>query len=272
MVREKLAEGMVGLMSEQVHNVALSQIDVDWDWNCRTNIDEKSVATLTLSLEEHGQEQPVVLRETGGGRYFLVSGFRRMRAAMNLKWEFINAFVRELSEYEARMANWRENGEREQLSFWEEVMFVKNTFPDEIKISQIQKDMGKNYDWCRARRQIWNLPDSLIDLARRGIYLARDINDLLKRDPVQQEAAARAAALAEKRGENAKGIRKGSLTRRHVQGRKNMARMMNIIEQKSLSSDPRVHDILLWASGDLTCAELAGRLKVDEQIFRTIEE
>jgi ParB/RepB/Spo0J family partition protein len=227
-------------MSEQVHKVALSQIDVDWEWNCRRGIDDKSVSTLELSLEEHGQETPVVLRETGGGRYFLVCGFRRMKAAQNLGWEFINAFVREMNDYEARIANWRENGDRKQLSFWDEAVWMKNTFPAEIKISQIQKDMGRNYDWCRARRQIWSLPKALVDLVKEGVLGAKDVGELLRRDKVQQQAAARAATLAKKRGEDPKNIKKGTLTRRHVQGRKNMARMMNIVEQHSLSSDPRV--------------------------------
>jgi len=259
-------------VSEQVHSIPISQIMVDWEWNCRKDVTDESVADLVLSLNEHGQEQPVVVRDLGGGTYSLVSGFRRMRAATKLLWENIDCFVREMSEYEARLANWRENGDRKQLTFWEEVMFMKNTFGDDIRMADIQKEMGRNYDWVRPRRQIWDLPKTLIDLAEAGVFTARNINELLKRDPVQQEAAAKQAELAQKRGEAKKDIRKRSMTRRHVQGRKNMARMMNIIESQSLCSDHRVHDILLWASGDLTCAELASRLKVDTTMFKAIEE
>lgn len=258
-------------MPEQVHSIPISQIDADFEWNSRKGITTESVSSLALSITEHGLEIPVVVRETGD-RYSLVSGFRRFMACTLNNMESMPAFVRELTEYEAKVANWRENGEREQLSLWDEIMFIQDVFPEESTMSDIQKALTKTYDWVRPRRQIWNLPKIIIDLTEQGVYSGKNINELLKRAPVQQEVAAKEALAAQQRGESPKGIRKGSMTRRHVQGRKNMNMMMNIVEQQSLSSDPRIHDLLLWASGDLTVKELAGRLKVDVNVFKNIEE
>ena len=240
--------------------------------NSRRNITEESVQSLVLSIKENGLDTPVVVRETGDGHYSLVVGFRRFKAILYLKKEFIPVFVRDLTDHEARLANFRENGERKDLSFWEEVLFVRNTFAEKVSVSDIQRALNKPYGWVRPRRQIWKLPNTIISLVEEGVYSARNIDELLKRDPMQQRIAGKQAEIAQKRGETPKEIRKGSMIRRHVQGRKNMSRMMNIVEEESLSSDPRIHQILLWACGDLTKDELAAKLKVDVSLFLAIEE
>jgi len=258
-------------MSEQSHDVPMDQIDADFEWNSRKGITDESVQSLVQSIKDNDLETPVVVRPVGD-RYSLVNGFRRFRAFLCLKDDFIPAFVREMNDHEAKLANFRENGERKDLSFWEEVLFVRSTFDEDVSMSNIQRDLNKPYDWVRPRRQIWVLPETLIKLAEEGVYSARNIGELLKRDPVQQKVAAKSADIAQKRGENSKHIRKRSMIRRHVQGRKNMSQMMNVIEEKQLSSDPRIHVFLLWACGDLTKVELAAKLKVDVDVFAVIEE
>lgn len=47
----------------------------------RTNFDEETIATLAASIREVGILQPVVARRSGGGRYELIAGERRLRAA-----------------------------------------------------------------------------------------------------------------------------------------------------------------------------------------------
>jgi len=261
-------------MSEQIHDIDLDQIDADFEWNSRKDITDESVQSLIQSIKDNGLETPVVVRQTEDylGRYTLVTGFRRFRAFLLLNKDYISAYIRDMDGYEAQLANFRENSERKDLSFWEEVLFVRSTFSKDASMSDIQRDLNKPYDWVRPRRQIWNLPDTLIKLAEEGVFNARNIGELLKRDPVQQKVAAKAADIANNRGEKPKEIRKRSMIRRHVQGRKNMSLMMNIIEENSLSSDPRIHTFLLWACGDLTNKELASRLKVDVSMFLAIEE
>lgn len=258
-------------MSEPIVEIPIESISVDWDWNSRKGITKDSVAALALSIEEEGLEVPVVVRPDGDG-YSLVCGFRRIKAFMVLGKPTIPCFIREMTDYEARLANFRENGEREQLTFWEEIMFVKNTFPKTCGMGEIQKEMNKTYDWLRPRRQIWDLPQIIIDYTEEGIFTAHNVNELLKRDPAQQEAAARAAEKARRRGESPRGVRKTTLIRRHVQGRKNMSRMMNIVADNSLCSDPRLNDLLLWAMGDIDKEELAARLEVRPELFLAIEE
>ena len=259
-------------MSEQVRDIPIELIDADYQWNCRKGITEESVGDLYLSIKEHGMEVPVVLRETPGGRYSLVSGFRRFKVAQMLGRQVVASFVREMDEYMAKLANWRENGDRESLSFYDECIFIKETFDATVTIGDIQKALNKNYHWARPRRQLWELPETIVNLVKEGVYTARDVSELLKKDPAQQITAAKAAEEAQKRGEDKKGTRKASLKVKRVRGRKQVSRLMNIIADKALTKDPAVHQILLWVISDLTKAELAARLNVDVELFTSIEE
>jgi ParB/RepB/Spo0J family partition protein len=228
---------------------------------------------LTLTLTgKHGLEQPVVVREIGGGRYGLVVGFRRFAAVTVLGWDLIPAFVRELDDYEARLANGRENLERRDLSFWEECLLIRDTFPEDVLIARIQEAMNKNYSWVRPRRQIWELPQPIIDLVEEGGLSAKDVSEQLKQGPEARDAAGDQAQKAKDRGEDKKQRRKAATTRRRVQGRTNMGRMMNIVADKSLVSDPNIHNLLLWAMGDIDKTELAAKLNVDAALFTSIED
>lgn len=259
-------------MSNQVVSIPVSKIDADWNWNSRKNITVESVASLAQSIEDHGLDVPVTVRPVGD-RFSLVSGFRRFKAVTEvLKHEQIDCFVRVLDDFQAKIANFRENGDREQLTFWEECLYIRETFPPEYQTKMIQEELNKPYDWVRPRRQIWDLPQPIIDLAEQGVYGWRDILELLKRNKAQQHAAAKAAVAAARRGENKKGIRKSTAARRTVQGRKNMGAMMNIIDEHGLISDKKFQHVMAWASGDLSVAELAERLSVDPELFLRIDE
>ena len=103
------------------------------------------------------------------------------------------------------------------------------------------------------------------------VHSARDIGELLKRDPAERQASARAAERAVGRGEAAKDVRKATVKRRSVRGRKSMQRMMNIIEEHQLY-DSKMQHILLWAISDIDKNEMAKRLKVKPEVFLGIEE
>lgn len=124
---------------EKVEAVLCSEIEVDNKWNSRYSVDITSVIgkdgvdetdhntrkTLEDSIESEGQKEPVVLRKLPKGAkkpYFLVSGYRRYYAIMAIatkggnKAPTIKAFIRDMTEAEARKENLRENTARSDLS------------------------------------------------------------------------------------------------------------------------------------------------------------
>lgn len=87
--------------------------------------DAASFEALKASIEERGQEIPILVREHPDfvGRYQSAYGHRRVQAARALGI-FVRAYVRNLSDEELVIAQGVENSAREDLSFVERAVFA----------------------------------------------------------------------------------------------------------------------------------------------------
>lgn len=86
----------------------------------RKTFGAEEMKELEASLEQPtGLLQPISVRRKAG-RYELIAGERRLRAARNLGWTAIPAVVRELSDAEAATLAGVENLQRADLTPWEE--------------------------------------------------------------------------------------------------------------------------------------------------------
>ncbi|MHC5756082.1 MAG: ParB/RepB/Spo0J family partition protein, partial [Nostoc sp.] len=73
-----------------------------------------------LPVKQHGILQPLLVRPLGGGKYELVAGERRYRAAQSAELEVVPVVVRELSDDQAFQLALIENLQREDLNPVEE--------------------------------------------------------------------------------------------------------------------------------------------------------
>ena len=79
-------------------NVLLHIYEIDNNpFQPRRDFSESEIAPLAESLKEHDMLQPVVVRQVGD-RYQLISGERRLRAAIHAGWDKIPARVREADD------------------------------------------------------------------------------------------------------------------------------------------------------------------------------
>ena len=91
----------------------------------RAAIDETEMEALTESLRARGQQVPIEVTELGGGRYGLISGWRRLTALRRLAAEgqgpaIVAAFLRRPDgDAAAYLAMVEENEIRADLGFWE---------------------------------------------------------------------------------------------------------------------------------------------------------
>src|ERR1051325_11074904 len=80
---------------------ALLQLSVDEieenPFQPRRDFSEAEIASLAESLKEHDMLQPILVRRVNG-RYQLISGERRLRAARHAGWTTIPARVREADD------------------------------------------------------------------------------------------------------------------------------------------------------------------------------
>ena len=86
----------------------------------RRYFDPEALARLTQSIQEQGVLQPVLVRPSMNGRYELVAGERRLRAAQAAGLDMIPAVVRDMNEQEATEIALLENLQREDLNPVEE--------------------------------------------------------------------------------------------------------------------------------------------------------
>ena len=70
-----------------VLRLPLASVDTGYLLRDRIDIDEEALTQLTDSLRAHGQRAPIEVTDLGGGRYGLISGFRRIAALQRLQAE-----------------------------------------------------------------------------------------------------------------------------------------------------------------------------------------
>jgi len=81
----------------------------------RRDYDEPAIAELAESLKQHGMIQPLVVRRQEG-RYQLISGERRLRAAILAGWQQVPAQVREADDRQMSEVAIVENLQRKDLN------------------------------------------------------------------------------------------------------------------------------------------------------------
>nr|WP_275974872.1 ParB/RepB/Spo0J family partition protein [Thermus thermophilus] len=94
----------------------------------------ENLEALAESIREKGVLQPLLVRPLGDGRYAIVAGERRYRAARMAGLSEVPVRVVELSEKEARLFALVENLQREDLNPYEETVGV---------LALLSEDLGK---------------------------------------------------------------------------------------------------------------------------------
>ena len=116
-VAEMQAMARKGPDDHEVIDLAIERIDVN-PHQTRSFTDEevKSLEELRDSVKVHGVIQPVTVRPGKDGRYFLITGERRMRASKMAGKTTIPAIVRVVSEQQAAEMTVIENLQRRDLN------------------------------------------------------------------------------------------------------------------------------------------------------------
>ncbi len=116
----EFGEGTVAFPSpEMTVEGAVTEVDVQEivhnPYQPRETFDEQELRDLAASLREHGLIQPVVVRRAEG-KYQLISGERRLRAAIQSGWTRIPVHVREVDD--RQLSEWAivENLHRKDLN------------------------------------------------------------------------------------------------------------------------------------------------------------
>lgn len=135
----------------------------------RRIFDEAALAELAASIAQRGVIQPIIVRPTDNGRYQLVAGERRWRAAQKARLHEIPALVRELSERDVMALALIENLQREDLNPIEEARAYNRLAELEgMTQAEIASMVDKSRSHVANFQRLLALPDGVIALVEKG--------------------------------------------------------------------------------------------------------
>ena len=135
----------------------------------RTRFDDDALDQLAASIAQRGVIQPIIVTRTGNGRFQLVAGERRWRAAQRARLHAIPAIVRELDAREVMALALIENLQREDLNPLEEARAYQRLSDDEgMTQAEIAKLVDKSRSHVANFQRLLALPDEVLDLLADG--------------------------------------------------------------------------------------------------------
>ena len=137
--------------------------------NPRKYFDEAALDELAASIASRGVIQPIIVRPQGEGRYQLVAGERRWRAAQKARLHDIPALVRDLSDREVMALALIENLQREDLNPVEEARAYQRLSEDEgMTQAEIARMVEKSRSHVANLQRLLGLPEDVLDLVEAG--------------------------------------------------------------------------------------------------------
>ncbi len=159
----------------------------------RRQFDEHDLQTLADSIRQHGILQPLLLRllDDGSGRYEIVAGERRWRAAQLAGLHVVPALVRTFDDLATLEVSIVENVQRADLNPIEEALAFQQLAERFGRTQQAIADtVGKSRAHIANTLRLLSLPESVKDLVRSGELSAGHARAIISApDPL---AAARA--------------------------------------------------------------------------------
>lgn len=128
----------------------------------RTNFDEDQLTELALSIKEVGLLQPPVVRSLGNGKYQLIMGERRFRAAKLVGLKTIPVIIRQTSDDQLLREAIVENIHRSQLNPLEEAAAYQQLLNDfNYTHDELAVKLSKSRPVITNTMRLLNLPVSV---------------------------------------------------------------------------------------------------------------
>jgi ParB/RepB/Spo0J family partition protein len=145
----------------------------------RKVFDEATLAELAESMAANGLAVPILVRPTLDGRFLIVHGERRWRAAQRLGWESIPAEVRELTPDDAHWLSLVENVQRSNLSPIEEAQAFQARLDTGLTQEALGQRIGKHRTYVAQKLRLLTLPSALQYYLNHGALSEGHARELL---------------------------------------------------------------------------------------------
>ena len=135
----------------------------------RTEFDEEALEELADSIRTLGVIQPITVKRTDDGRYLIISGERRWRAARLAGLTEVPVVIKDVTESEAMELALIENLQREDLDPVEEALGIRELMTRcDLTQEQAARKLGKSRSALANSLRLLNLPETVLELLKSG--------------------------------------------------------------------------------------------------------
>ena len=169
------------------NRVALEQIEIN-PRQPRKDFDEKSLSELAASLKIHDIIQPLTVSKMPSGKYRLIAGERRFRAAKIAGLKDVPVYVRQANDSELLELALLENLQRENLNSIEIALSYKRLM-DELDYTQEQvaERLGKDRSTVANFIRLLKLPPDIQLAVRNGELSMGHARALINVDSIDKQ-------------------------------------------------------------------------------------
>src|SRR4028118_102002 len=177
MTRKVLGRGLSALLSETpaatAANEELREVDIDLiepnNVQPRTRFDEAQLEELAQSIKTNGVVQPILVRKTNGGRYQIVAGERRWRAAQRAGLQRIPSVIRDVPDDKMLELALIENIQRQELNAIEEAYAYKRLI-ETFNLTQetVAQRVGRDRTFVTNYLRLLRLPEDIQQLVEEN--------------------------------------------------------------------------------------------------------
>lgn len=181
-LKSDIVERNTGVLS-----LPLDQIEVNPN-QPRKDFDETALSELASSIKTHHIIQPLTVSAIGNGKYRLVAGERRYRAAKIAGLKEVPVYVRQTTEDNLLELALLENLQRENLNAMEIALSYKRLM-DELDYTQDQvaERMGKERSTVTNYIRLLKLPPDIQVAVRNGVISMGHARALINVDVVDKQ-------------------------------------------------------------------------------------
>ena len=130
----------------------------------RKSFDEESLKELSVSIKEQGIIQPIIVEEIVPGRYSIIAGERRFRAAKMAGISKVPVIIKSLNEMQRIQMSLIENIQRENLNPIEEASAYQYPMQrSDMTQEQVAEKVGKSRSAIANSVRLLSLSDSIKD-------------------------------------------------------------------------------------------------------------
>ena len=136
----------------------------------RTQFDEEALDELADSIRQLGVIQPVTVKKSDNGKYIIISGERRWRAAQRADLQTLPAYIREVDDENLHAMALVENVQRQDLNAIEIALGMQRLI-DECHLTQdaLSEKVGKKRSSVSNYLRLLKLPDEVQLALKEGL-------------------------------------------------------------------------------------------------------